>query len=72
MTECDTCGEEPRRHPETGAVVGAVSVYVGDGESYWFCSDNCYESHWISNDVDTQQQRLHDVTDNNSKTEGSE
>jgi len=61
MSVCDSCGEGPNRNPRTGAVVGCVSVYVGNDESYWFCSKQCYNQHWISEEVDGGQQRLHEV-----------
>jgi len=61
MTECDNCGEEPEGHRNTGAVVGCVSVYIGNDESYWFCSEKCHNNHWVSEEVDGGQKRLHDV-----------
>jgi len=61
MTACDTCGDEPSTFPNTSAVVGCVSVRIGNDESYWFCSEVCYEQHWVSEDVEGGQQRLHEV-----------
>ena len=53
--QCDTCGT-----PQNGTpVVGWHFVYIGNDESYSFCSRECKEKHWVGNDVDLEQQRLH-------------
>ena len=61
MSECDTCGGGAKRSPTTGAVTGCVTVSVGNDTSYWFCSEMCHEKHWISQDVEGGQTRLHEV-----------